>query len=104
MLDFDFHRYNIQTGRHDPYEDCVSVMRLYKRIRAQEHQGEEGLERSPSLSVDEAAFDSWRLYKSCKHNGFWDWTMEELKEMFPDELYKISRSNYQCWCLDLKRE
>ncbi|KAJ6390287.1 hypothetical protein OIU77_024497 [Salix suchowensis] len=30
--------YNIQTGEHDPYVDCVSVMRLYKRMRAQDHQ------------------------------------------------------------------
>lgn len=96
-------RYDIQTGIHDTYEDCVSVMRLYKRMRAQEHRTEEGLGRSPSFSVDDTAFDPWRMYSSCKHNGFWDWSMEELKEMSPDELYKISRSGYQCWCLDSKR-
>ncbi|CAH2053306.1 unnamed protein product, partial [Thlaspi arvense] len=27
--------YEIQCGKHNPYEDCVSVMRLYKKIRDQ---------------------------------------------------------------------
>ncbi|PKI74306.1 hypothetical protein CRG98_005282 [Punica granatum] len=96
-------RYDIQMGVHDPYEDCVSVMRIYKRMRAQEHPSEQGHGRSPSVSVNDDIYDPWRLITSHKHNPFWDWSMQELVEMSPDELYKISRSNYQCWCLDLNR-
>ncbi|KAF9604104.1 hypothetical protein IFM89_002779 [Coptis chinensis] len=35
------YRYEIQLGMHDPYEDCVATMRLYKRMRAQNHPVEE---------------------------------------------------------------
>ncbi|KAJ9187674.1 hypothetical protein P3X46_003101 [Hevea brasiliensis] len=75
--------YDIQTGVHDPYEDCVSVMRLYKRMRGQNHQ----VEGSGIESI-------------C--DGFDFWKPKELEKMTPEELYEISRSNYRCWCLDLK--
>ncbi|XP_012092295.1 RNA exonuclease 4 isoform X2 [Jatropha curcas] len=76
--------YTIQTGVHDPYEDCVSVVRLYKRMRDQDHQMVEGSE----LQSTWGGFDFWKL--------------RELEKKTPDELYEISRSNYRCWCLDLK--
>ncbi|KAL9430878.1 hypothetical protein AB3S75_026134 [Citrus x aurantiifolia] len=73
--------YDIQSGVHDPYEDCVSVMRLYKRFRGQDHQVEEIGNQNPTGS-----FDSYK-YK-------------ELEKMSPNELYQISKSDYRCWCLD----
>ncbi|KAJ4727527.1 RNA exonuclease 4 [Melia azedarach] len=76
--------YDIQSGVHDPYEDSVSVMRLYKRFRCQNHQVEEiGNQDSPG------GFDS---YKS-----------KELEKMSSSELYEISRSNYKCWCQDSRQ-
>ncbi|EEF37657.1 exonuclease, putative [Ricinus communis] len=75
--------YNIQTGIHDPYEDCVAVMRLYKRMRGQDHEVEQSGLRGISGS-----FDSLKP--------------KELESMTSDELYDISRSNYKCWCLDSK--
>ncbi|KAK6260127.1 hypothetical protein SCA6_014601 [Theobroma cacao] len=77
--------YDIQSGIHDPYEDCISVMRLYKRMRGQDHQVEGlGNERANS------GFDSIRS--------------TELEKLTPDELYEISISDYKCWCLDLSKE
>ncbi|CAK7348186.1 unnamed protein product [Dovyalis caffra] len=74
--------YDIQTGVHDPYVDCVSVMRLYKRMRAQDHQVK-GIGTPNS------------------HSGFDSWKPEELENMTTEELYQISKSDYRCWCLDL---
>ncbi|KFK37560.1 hypothetical protein AALP_AA4G272800 [Arabis alpina] len=71
--------YKIQCGKHEPYEDCVSAMRLYKRMRDQEHgvcgkaEGDDGLN---------------------------SWKQSELEKMKPEELYRNSRSDYRCWCLD----
>ncbi|KAM7254189.1 hypothetical protein ACFE04_031871 [Oxalis oulophora] len=76
--------YDIQSGVHDPYEDCVSAMRLYKRMRAQHHQAE-GTKTQKNIGT-----------------GFNSWKSEELVKMTPDELYKMSRSNFKCWCLDSK--
>ncbi|XP_019101125.1 PREDICTED: RNA exonuclease 4 isoform X2 [Camelina sativa] len=68
--------YKIQCGKHEPYEDCVSAMRLYKRMRDQEHGlSEEG-------------------------NGLNSWKQSDLEKMKPEELYKNSKSEYRCWCLD----
>ncbi|KAK6940857.1 hypothetical protein RJ641_030388 [Dillenia turbinata] len=69
--------YKIQNGVHDPYEDSVSAMRLYNRIDPPYHT---------KSFVN--PFDSWKL--------------NELEKMTPDELFKISKSNYRCWCLDLR--
>ncbi|CAH8320626.1 unnamed protein product [Eruca vesicaria subsp. sativa] len=70
--------YKIQCGKHEPYEDCVSAMRLYKRMRDQEHgkaEKEEG-------------------------DGLNSWKQSELEKMKPEELYHNSTSEYRCWCLD----
>ncbi|KAB5569581.1 hypothetical protein DKX38_003374 [Salix brachista] len=68
--------YNIQTGEHDPYVDCVSVMRLYKRMGAQDHQVN---------GIGTPNSDS----------GFESQKAEELENMTPDELYQLSKSNYK---------
>ncbi|XP_055813315.1 uncharacterized protein LOC129882853 isoform X2 [Solanum dulcamara] len=80
-------RYDIQVGFHDPYQDSMSVMRLYKRIRAQDHpmEGTIKVSNSPALSFSSSS-DPW---KSKSHES-----------MTPNELLEISRSNYKCWCLD----
>ncbi|AES67875.1 putative exoribonuclease II transcription factor C2H2 family [Medicago truncatula] len=79
--------YDIQTGTHNPYEDCISVMRLYKRIRGQSHKEKGYRTLTPSDNILDM-FDSWRS--------------KELDNLTPDELYAISKSDYRCWCLDLK--
>eukprot|EP01018_Ginkgo_biloba_P026006 Gb_27969 [translate_table: standard] len=78
--------YKIQNGTHDPYEDCVAVMRLYKRMRSQVH-----------------------LVKECQHayetqneNSFPLWKQKDLEKMTPEALLEISCSNYYCWCLDAR--
>ncbi|KAF7818290.1 RNA exonuclease 4 [Senna tora] len=78
-------KYDIQTGTHDPYEDCVSVMRLYKRIRGQVHR-EEGFGASTLSNVT-----SISEY----------WKSKELENSTPEELFAMSKSDYKCWCLDL---
>ncbi|XP_052171335.1 RNA exonuclease 4-like isoform X2 [Diospyros lotus] len=84
-------RYDIQSGVHDPYIDCVSAMRLYKRIRAQDHC-------SQGLEASVAAQQSHNLMTNG--NSFDNWKPKELESMTPDELFQISKSNYKCWCLD----
>ncbi|XP_034692317.1 RNA exonuclease 4 isoform X1 [Vitis riparia] len=83
--------YDIQSGMHDPYEDCVSVMRLYKRMRSQDHS-DEGI-GTAIVNHHTQSFGS----------GFDSWKLRELKNMTPDELYKLSRPNYRCWCLDSRQ-
>lgn len=68
---------------HDPYEDSVSAMRLYKRFRSFEHQEIE-VAGNPKVGK---GFDS---YKS-----------KDLERMSPTALFEISKSNYRCWCKDL---
>lgn len=80
--------YNIQTSFHDPYVDSVSAMRLYKRMRAQDHPND-----ASEISTD--------AYKSQNVTSKFDsLRAKELEQMSPDELYEISRPNYKCWCLD----
>ncbi|KAL3517543.1 hypothetical protein ACH5RR_020132 [Cinchona calisaya] len=83
--------YDIQIGVHDPYEDCVSVMRLYKRMRSQNHwMGGIG----------------WSLPDQdnlCSTTVFDSWKSKELEKLTPDELFRMSRSNYTCWCLDSRQ-
>ncbi|KAL4205444.1 hypothetical protein AMTRI_Chr01g137340 [Amborella trichopoda] len=74
--------YEIQSGVHDPYEDCVAVMRLYKRMRSQPHKAEE----------------------CTTYNPFLGFTQKELESMTSDELLDISRTDYYCWCLDAVRK
>ncbi|XP_012490517.1 RNA exonuclease 4 isoform X1 [Gossypium raimondii] len=77
--------YNIQSGIHDPYEDCISVMRLYKRMRGQDHR------------------QVFRLGDEKANSGFDSFRSMELEKKAPDELYEISTSDYKCWCLDLTK-
>ncbi|XP_059300016.1 uncharacterized protein LOC132052469 isoform X1 [Lycium ferocissimum] len=87
-MDYPDHllRFEIQVGFHDPYQDSVSVMRLYKRIRSQEHPTEVTIWVSNSPLSYSSSSDPW---KPMAHES-----------MTPDELLAISKSNYRCWCLD----
>ncbi|KAL9248013.1 hypothetical protein vseg_021379 [Gypsophila vaccaria] len=80
--------YDIQRGVHDPYEDCVSVMRIYKRMRDQDHlsifSGQPLPENVTEYQTNE--------FECCK--------MKDLEKLTPDELFEMSRSMYRCWCLD----
>ncbi|KAH6793975.1 hypothetical protein C2S52_004452 [Perilla frutescens var. hirtella] len=80
-------RYDIQSELHDPYQNCVSAMRLYKRLRSQEHQ----------TKGNELLFAS-RTTRTLT-NGCGSWNNKEIENMSPDELFDISKSNYKCWCL-----
>ncbi|XP_042424355.1 RNA exonuclease 4-like [Zingiber officinale] len=82
--------YEIQTGIHNPYEDCVAAMRLYKRMRAQLHG-------SPPLPVPN---DCSSIFCKRSHNPFDLRMLMELKKMSSDELLAMSISSYKCWCLD----
>ncbi|KAH7862360.1 hypothetical protein Vadar_003711 [Vaccinium darrowii] len=84
--------YEIQSGVHDPFVDCVSVMRLYKRMRDQNHHLEE-----LGKSIAQNALNS--LPTSLNSLEF-----EKLESMTPDELFQISKSDYKCWCLDSRAE
>ena len=85
---FWFFKYNIQTSFHDPYVDSVSAMRMYKRMRAQDHPND-----ASEISTD--------AYKSQNVTSKFDsLRAKELEQMSPDELYEISRPNYKCWFLD----
>ncbi|KAI5316015.1 hypothetical protein L3X38_045191 [Prunus dulcis] len=80
--------YDIQSGFHDPYEDCVSAMRLYKRFCALDHQKEGNVASLAMLCAKDipGSFDSWET--------------DKLEKMTLDDLYEMSRPNYKCWCLD----
>nr|GMD17125.1 apoptosis-enhancing nuclease-like [Ipomoea batatas] len=80
-------RYDIHDGVHDPYQDSVTAMRLYKRMRSQEHQMDQN-------------FASLAFQRSP---GFSAFSSGQLGSMTPDELLAISESNYRCWCLDSGR-
>ncbi|XP_022574687.2 RNA exonuclease 4 isoform X2 [Brassica napus] len=73
--------YKIQCGKHEPYEDCVAAMRLYKRMRDQEHGKAEKEEEEEG-------------------DGLNSWKQSDLEKMKPEELYHNSTSEYRCWCLD----
>ncbi|GMN42504.1 hypothetical protein TIFTF001_011722 [Ficus carica] len=76
--------YDIQSGIQDPYEDCVATMRLYMRMRSQNHRVEEY-----PLAADPQ-----------NRNNFASWRQSELERMTPEQMLDISRSDYYCWCLD----
>ncbi|KAJ6860576.1 RNA exonuclease 4-like [Populus alba x Populus x berolinensis] len=76
--------YDIQTGMQDPYEDCVATMRLYIRMKSQNH----AVEDYPLAS------------DPPNRNNFASWRQSELERMSPEEMFAISRSDYYCWCLD----
>ncbi|RXH83111.1 hypothetical protein DVH24_003609 [Malus domestica] len=77
-------KYDIQTGIQDPYEDCVATMKIYKRMRSQVHK----VEAHPLASDTQ------------NRNNFAAWRQNELERMSPDQMMEISRSDYNCWCLD----
>ncbi|CAN1320522.1 RNA exonuclease 4 [Linum perenne] len=76
--------YDIQIGTQDPYEDCVATMRLYMRMRCQQH----GAEDYPVASDPQ------------NRNNLAPWRQNELERMSPEDLLALSRSDYYCWCLD----
>ncbi|XVE83959.1 hypothetical protein DITRI_Ditri16bG0130700 [Diplodiscus trichospermus] len=75
--------YEISGSLH-PYEDCVATMRLYLRMRNQVHRRE-----NYPLASDPQ-----------NRNNFAPWRQSELERMSPEEMQAISRSDYNCWCLD----
>ncbi|KAF9618359.1 hypothetical protein IFM89_000994 [Coptis chinensis] len=81
--------YEIQSGIHDPYEDFVAAVRLYKRMHAQNHPVEEFTTSTVSHSSRYST-----IYDSLKP--------KELDGMCSEDLLKISRPKYRCWCLDSK--
>ncbi|KAL7198820.1 hypothetical protein ACSBR2_021171 [Camellia fascicularis] len=87
--------YDIQSGVHDPFVDCVSAMRLYKRMQAQDHHVVEA-----GLGTSFAA----QHVQNSSTNVFDSWKSKELESMTPDELFQISKPNYKCWCLDSRQE
>eukprot|EP00253_Pinus_taeda_P021935 PITA_21935 len=86
--------YEIQRGpAHEPYEDCVAAMRLYKKLRSQRHSCEED-------SGKGSVHDNW----TNNNNPFTVWKQTDLEAMTPDALLKLSRSDYYCWCLDAPQQ
>ncbi|KAH0633693.1 hypothetical protein KY289_036654 [Solanum tuberosum] len=77
-------RYDIQVGFHDPYQDAVSAMRLYKRMCSQDH---------PMVRVSNSP---GQCFIGCSD----PWTSVAHERMTIEELLAISRANYECWCLD----
>ncbi|XP_038877627.1 uncharacterized protein LOC120069877 isoform X3 [Benincasa hispida] len=80
--------YDIRQGGHNPYENCVSVMRLYKRMRSLDHRGQVP-SIAPHIQYVAPSLDSV--------------STKDLEKMTPHELYEMSRSNFKCWCLDSRR-
>ncbi|XP_022993635.1 RNA exonuclease 4-like [Cucurbita maxima] len=78
--------FEIQNGVQDPYEECVGGMRLYKRMRSQVHR----IEHHPMASDPQ------------NKNNFAAWRESELERMSPEQMLEISRSDYYCWCMDLR--
>ncbi|KAJ8431645.1 hypothetical protein Cgig2_018743 [Carnegiea gigantea] len=74
--------YEIQTGIPDPYDDCVAAMRLYKRMRSQNHKAE----LHPLASEPQ------------NRNNFAQWREGELEKMSPEELLAISRLSEMSYC------
>lgn len=77
--------YDIQTGHQHPFEDCVAAMRLYKRMRLQQHPKRGGDADAPQADA---------------HQAFPAWRQRELERMTPEELLCLSTPDYHCWCLD----
>ncbi|GLJ21337.1 hypothetical protein SUGI_0392320 [Cryptomeria japonica] len=73
--------YKIQNGTHDPYEDCVAAMRIYKKMRNEDH----------SLSATEFVPENG-VYSRMRQ--------KELEKMSPEALLQISQSDFYCWCMD----
>ncbi|KAH0633692.1 hypothetical protein KY289_036653 [Solanum tuberosum] len=76
--------YDIQVGFHDPYQDAVSAMWLYKRMCSQDH---------PMVWV---SISPGQLFIGCSN----PWKSMAHERMTIKELLAISRADYECWCLD----
>lgn len=87
-----FHSYEIQTGIHDPYEDCVASLRIYKRMRDQLHKIETGYKLNSRYNSD----------NHNSNNAFFTQNYNSLEEKSPDALLEMSGLDYRCWCLDTK--
>ncbi|XP_050945385.1 uncharacterized protein LOC103491238 isoform X2 [Cucumis melo] len=83
--------YDIRQDGHDPYENCVSVMRLYKRMRSLDHR-----RQVMTLSVTPSCIQ-YVAPNLDSHSA------KDLEKMTPDELYEMSRTNFKCWCHDSRR-
>jgi len=59
-------------------------MRLYMRMRTQNHR----IEDYPLASDPQ------------NRNNFASWRQSELERMSPEQMLDISRSDYYCWCMD----
>jgi hypothetical protein len=72
----------IQEGAsHDPYEDAVAAMRLYKRMRMVSHLPLQGKKEGSHLRPPSDA-------------------IKVKKELEPMELLHLSKCHFHCWCLD----
>jgi hypothetical protein len=72
--------YKIQDGTiHDPREDAVAAMRLYRRMRSFKHSG--AVSQSPDL---------------------FGLTLQDLDatEISCSSAYSYTKSTFYCWCLD----
>lgn len=86
---------------HNPYEDAVAAMRLYKRIRSLVHQ----TDGFPEQGNDEHINYHTNTKKKGLSKSPFDWYKKSvLLEKSPYELLEISRSSYKCWCSDLRTE
>eukprot|EP01018_Ginkgo_biloba_P009104 Gb_08879 [translate_table: standard] len=76
--------YKIQNGLHDPYEDSVAAMHLYKKMRNFVHLPEE-CQFATEFPGD---------------NIFASWKQKDLEKMTPESLLQISQADFYCWCFD----
>jgi DNA polymerase III epsilon subunit-like protein len=89
LLTLKYLGYDIQTGHQHPFEDCLAAMRLYRRMRGQQHPKGSGDADAPAASANQA---------------FPAWSQRELERMTPEEhrllLLSTPDYHYHCWCLD----
>ncbi|XP_057853379.2 RNA exonuclease 4-like isoform X1 [Cryptomeria japonica] len=81
--------YKIQNGTRDPYEDCVASMRIYKKMRNQDHY------QSACLSATKFVSEN-AVYSRMKQ--------KDLEKMSPEALLHISQSDFYCWCIDSRSQ
>lgn len=86
FLTLNYLGYEIQTGHQHPFEDCVAAMRLYRRMRGQQHHPRADAHAPAPAADDQQPFPSWR--------------QRELERMTPEDLLRLSTPDYHCWCLD----
>ncbi|KAH7654812.1 Exoribonuclease II protein [Dioscorea alata] len=84
--------YEIQTGIHHPYEDCVAALRIYKKMRSLSHPNK-------CFSLPNYGKDFLDANSSTSFDSL---TKRELMNLSPDALLEMSLPNYKCWCLDAK--